>query len=377
MVMTNFNERNMKKGIYYIIFICLSAFLSASLISCTEEKNEIVREKNVDIETLGVSLNELKEVRDNSIYGIIKGNYPEESKEILNTAMATIANLIFKIDAGENVSQDAIAQAAVIASAAIAEFRATVRTESVMFPAELFVDGNDDGFIDFGANADYSRFGDDGNQEFTVELWVKFKTMPGGIGAVVSTFIENGGVRCGWMVNMINGDYFRMTYTQNVEHGLWEPGDGFSDPNRWVHVAAVYKDGGVDGENGVIAKYYENGVLKNTINNNDPGRYYNPADDNRFQLLPMIAFAQHTSDGSLTRKSQGYIKHFHIWKTAKSENEIKNLMDGTTAVTGQEPDLVCGWKFDYTVEDDTNIMDLTGKYTATVRGKHEWQLLLP
>ena len=36
-------------------------------------------------------------------------------------------------------------------------------------------------------------------------------------------------------------------------------------------------------------------------------------------------------------------------------------MNEEIRVTGQEDDVVCGWEFDATVEDDTNIPDLTGK----------------
>ena len=54
-------------------------------------------------------------------------------------------------------------------------------------------------------------------------------------------------------------------------------------------------------------------------------------------------------------KLSGYIKHFHLWKSAKSQGEIKKLMNEEIRVTGQEDDLVCGWEFDATVEDDTNI----------------------
>lgn len=55
--------------------------------------------------------------------------------------------------------------------------------------------------------------------------------------------------------------------------------------------------------------------------------------------------------------------------------KIREIMNKETLVTGQESDLVCGWALDQTVEDDQNIKDLTGKYTAAVKGKYEWVVL--
>ncbi|MBK5722058.1 DUF4972 domain-containing protein [Dysgonomonas sp. Marseille-P4677] len=362
------------------ILIACVFLLSMSFSSCTEEKNDTIRDRNPQIETLGASLTELKTLREESKYGTIKGQYPEESKVILNDAMAVLGRLILDIDEGKSTSQSEIDQAITNAQKAIDNFKASVRTETVLFPAELYVNGDDGGYIDFGTSDDYIKFGEPRNRAYTVELWLKFRTMPGGIGAVVSTFLEDNGVRCGWMVNVINGDYLRMTFAQKEQHKLWEPGDGFGEANKWIHVAVVYNDKGVDGEmedgKPVVAKYYANGVLKNRVVNGESytGNYYG-ANDNNLPNLPMIAFAQYETNGNKTRKSQGYIKHFHIWKTSKSEADIKALMNGTTKVTGKEADLACGWAFDETVEDDQNIKDLTGKHTAAVKGKYQWQIL--
>lgn len=38
----------------------------------------------------------------------------------------------------------------------------------------------------------------------------------------------------------------------------------------------------------------------------------------------------------------GRMKGFHIWKSAKSGEMIKKIMNKEVAVTGQESDLVCG-----------------------------------
>lgn len=367
---------NLLTGMLFALLI----FLSMSFAACTEEKNEGERDNNPYIVELGKSLQSLQDLRDNSQYGDRKGMYPPESKTILEDVMAEIGQIIVDIHSGKeaNPSQEKINQIKAKADKAVSDFEATVLTDNILYPAELYVDGNDGGYIDFGTSDEYIKFGEPRNRAFTVELWVKFKSMPGGIGAVVSTFIEDNGVRCGWMLNTINGDYLRMTYAQKEVHKLWEPGDGLSQTDRWYHIAAVYNDKGVDGdtEDGypVVAKYYVNGELKNKTVNKETytGNYYG-ANDNDMPKLPMIAFAQFNRDGSQTRKVQGYIKHFHIWNKAKSATELKNIMDGATEVTGEESDLACGWAFDLTADDDNNIKDLTGRHTAVLKGKYEWQ----
>ena len=70
------------------------------------------------------------------------------------------------------------------AKKAMEDFKATVIIEYVSVAAELYVDGQNDGYIDFGASENYSKFGNTGEQVFTVELWVKLK-YTSGFGTVV------------------------------------------------------------------------------------------------------------------------------------------------------------------------------------------------
>src|SRR5690606_28665998 len=123
--------------------------------------------------------------------------------------------------------------------------------------------------------------------------------------------------------------------------------------DQWTHFAAVFKDGGFDGEtdgNGqpIVAKIYRNGELKNEIAKRSTDHHY--VSNNL--SYPMTAFLEIKPDGSKNRRISGYMKHFHIWKIAKDGSEINALMNGQTEVTGDEPDLVCGWSFDTTVERD-------------------------
>jgi hypothetical protein len=157
---------------------------------------------------------------------------------------------------------------------------------------------------------------------------------------------------------------------------LWEPGDGFTRLNEWAHIAAVYCDSGVDGDmngtNPVVIKYYINGELKRTVENGNPGSvYYSAADD---KGKAMTAFVQFDKNGNRNREVEGYIKDFRIWKSAKSQAQINDLMNKAVTVTGNESDLVCAWSFDSTVENDKAIPDLTGNYTASVQGNYQWIL---
>lgn len=367
---------------HYIGKLFFTFLISLSLVACTEEKNDTQRDRNADIERLGVVLSEMKTLKEEARFGVNKGNYPDESREILDNAMASLGRLILSIDAAESVSQSEIDQAIANAKKAIEDFKATLITEDPEIPvqpAELYVDGNEGGHIDFGHSSEFISFGEPKNRAFTVELWVKLKTKPDGIGAIVSTFLENGGVRAGWMINMIDGTRMRITYAQKKEHHLWEPGSNYDGIGEWHHIAAVYNDNGVDGEmedgRPVVAKYYVDGVLRDRVVRGSDVEDYYGANDNNLANFSMIAFSQYQLNGNTTRKSQGYIKHFHLWKSAKSAQQLDAIINDPEGVTGQESDLICGWAFTTPAEDNQNIKDLTGRHTASVKGKYEWQLI--
>lgn len=355
----------MKRIINILLLISLLGFSY-----CTEEKNEVIRENNETILPLGEALQKVKQVKDNSVYGGKIGMYPSESKAILEEAMTKISAVILKLHSGESVSQSEIEASISASEASIAAFKATVRTEDLAIPAELYVDGIDgQGYIDFGVNSDFSKFGDPNNQQFTVELWFK-QTKETGFGVIISTFFETS-ERYGWMINHWNGN-MRMAYSMNTREPLIEPAGSFSRLNEWVHISAVYNDKGVDGEmdgeNPVFAKFYINGKLV-ARNTKPAGKYYRP---NELSNAPMIGFAGLTDQLTHFRRMSGFMKDVHIWKTAKSEDEIVNIMNKETEVTGTEEDLVCGWSFDSAPKDNSQIKDLTGKYSASLHGKYEW-----
>lgn len=359
-------------------------FLLAVLLGLTacskDSKKEETRPTDPNVEKLDDYVKNLTALRDTSVYGTYTGMYPQESKEILTPVISEANKLILLIKYGDTQpSQADIEQCYVKLEKAGTDFKASKRTEDAVIAAELFVNGMNGGYIDFGSSPEYSIFGDPGSQQFTVETWFKFTNI-NGFGAAITTFYENGGsrVRKGWMINHFDNQRLRMSYSMSAYDNMLEPGadlpmSGFG--NTWVHFAAVYSDNGFNGErdgNGslIVIKVYRNGDLVGTATKRNSNDRYVGND------LPvsMTAFLEIRSDGSTTRKIAGYIKDFHIWKTAKTREEINQLKNKEITVSGTETDLACGWDFSKTVRDDNNIRDLTGRHSARIIGEHRWDL---
>lgn len=368
------NNNLMKKYPLAIFCVCIWMvfFTVVSLSACSEEKNGDIRVENTEIRSIGKVMAELRQIRDTAVYGKFKGMYPEESKDILNKAIKQLADLILSLHQGEVVPTETKDNSIANAYEAMKTFKATVRTEDEKAPAaELFVDGIDgNGYINFGVQPAYSSFGEADNQQFTVELWFK-QAKPTNFGCILSTFYENSENRFGWMMNTWNG-HLRMSYSL-TSRGLIEPAKAYKVLNKWIHLAAVYNDKGVDGEmeNGkpVFLKFYLNGEEVSRMVKPD-GRSYvsNPLDN-----CPMIGFAGVTSDGKLFRRLSGYMKDIHIWNKTKTPTEIADIMNKKITVSGSEPDLVCGWSFDAEPRDSKKIIDLTNRYYASVEGSYEWR----
>ncbi|WP_199768721.1 LamG-like jellyroll fold domain-containing protein [Sphingobacterium sp. HMA12] len=242
--------------------------------------------------------------------------------------------------------------------------------------AELYVNGRNGGYIDFGYSPNYSNFGVEGKQAFTVELWLKMKYTES-FGSIISCFNEDSQTqtRKGWVVNNFNNARLRMTLGLK-NWGLLEPGFDFSSTEQWVHFAAVVDENGINGEqiNGkpVVVKVYQNGILKDQSTSFDGGNYLS-----NYLQTPMIAFGQPAGVGGMTSnwRLSGYIKDFHLWKSAKSADVIQKIMNKEIDVTGFEPDLVCGWRFNAIPSNNQDIKDLTKQYSAKIVGDHQWTTL--
>lgn len=358
------------KHFYFIYIIVFFSFLSCS----DSNKNEVVDVTSFVKEMQSVC-DDAIELRDKAVYGIKEGMYPEESKYILDDAIIQLEKTIrfFKNGTEIEPNQQKVDDAITEMNKAIADFKATILTEDVYKKVELYVNGRAGGHIDFGHSPSYSKFGEIGKQAFTIELWFKLKYTEG-FGSIISCFNEDGETqtRKGWVINNFDNSRVRMTIGLD-NWGLMEPGVNFSTTEEWAHFAAVIDENGINGEqiNGkpVVIKVYLNGELKDQSTAQDGKNYLS-----NYLETSMVAFGQPASVGGMTDawRLSGYIKDFHIWNTAKSENDLIKIMNKEILVTGSESDLVCGWEFTTTVDDDENIPDLTGNYSAKLVGEYQW-----
>lgn len=365
----------MKTIFKFLIPIMVISFLQ---ISCSDDKTDCPVCLSTYTFRMELVRDEMKDLRDNAKYGDKKDMYPAESKYILDDAIIQLEKTIRFIKNGTETdpTQEKVDAAIALAHKAMEEFKATIRTEDLpaeFKKAELLMDG---GYIDFGRHAEYSSFGSLGQQQFTVELWLKIKTLSG-FGSVVSCFNEDGGkqTRKGWIVNNFGNTRLRMSIgLEGFE--LLEPGLDFTTTNTWVHFAAVINEKGFEGEEidgkPVVIKVYLNGELKDKASEKGDFKYL--LND---ELTSMTGFGQSGGNGDITNdwRLSGSMRDFHIWKSAKSEDDIRKLMNKEIAVTGSETDLVCGWEFTSTVEDDEDIKDLTGKYSAKLVGTYQWNII--
>ena len=358
----------------------LSVLLMGVCFSCSDNDGDGIKVYEYR-EQIGKKIKELTDLQASATFGLREGMYPETSRVILENAIVDLKVFL------QTLKEKTIAEAQIpeatekllkSSDAKIAEFKATVRTEDLLVPAELQVNGKNGGYIDFGAHPEYSTFGERGKQAFTVEFWVKLKDVEGFF-FLISTFTDdesNDHERKGWCVNSYNygGNNMRMTYGMGF-NDLMEPAFGFSTVEEWVHLAIVTNEEGVDGDRSgdrpIMTKMYLNGELKlSTTSHQDVSKPYYSNNSN----VPMVAFGGMTASGNRIgdKGANGSMKHLHIWNTPKSQEEIRQLMDHPDNVKGTENDLVCGWTFSKMALDDQNIKDLTGKYTAKLVGDYKW-----
>lgn len=88
-------------------------------------------------------------------------------------------------------------------------------------------------------------------------------------------------------------------------------------------------------------------------------------------ITHMWAFARQEGSVNAAAPTSGWysgsIRNFHIWNRALTPDEIQDLAAGEK-VTKDSKGLVAGWEFTSTVEDNQNIPDITGKYSAKLVG---------
>ncbi len=301
----------------------------------------------------------LEQTLAEAIVGDLDGEYPQASYDDLKAALAALKKGISQAKAGEFILQFEVDNFVNAAEKALTLFKNSVnKSVEVGAPAELFVNGIDHkGYIDFGSSSEYDP------ANFTVELWTKHSEdfIEFTFGSLISTFISPIPYK-GWTLHYwgVANSLIRLSVgTNNANPDLTLPTLYTTAPTNygeWFHVAGVY-----DTKIGRMSLYI-NGELKTSYDLPDlmvPGTTESE--------LRMWAFVEPLDQA---RCCSGYIKRFRLWSSAKSESEIKALMD--TDVSGTESGLVCAWDFDVKPENDEAIVDKTGRHTAKIVGVYKW-----
>lgn len=367
----------------YKIFLLIQLLVAMSLFSCSSDDEEPIQtgeEKDyteVFIERLTTLVDDIKTLRDEATFGEKAGMYPEGSEEILDTEITKLENHLTSLkDGSKKIRPSDMDRIIDEANNSKSKFRTTMRTEDfIAIPAELYVNGKNGGYIDFGIHHEYSNFGEQGKQAFTVELWMKFESF-GSFDHILTNFIDgqdNPRLRKGWGINYYNeasNKLLRMTYPIG-DYDLFEPGIEFEDVGQWVHIAIVTNEPMTDDDDPHFFKMYINGNLAKKENHGRGNSY--TSNDEPTSMLGFIYANYDGSIGEFRKGTVGYMKHIHIWKEAKTQAEIQSIMNDPESVTKDSPNLVCGWTFNRTVSNENAIKDITGKFSAKLLGDYQWR----
>ena len=325
-------------------------------------------------------------LKDDSQWGNHKDQYPLESKDILQQAIDNLYSVSERAQSGAiaNFTQALYDDAVQEAETLMAQVEDSQWAEDHI-TWNLFVDGNQGGYIDFGYSEDYVKFGEDANQAFTIELWVNVKEYCNQSGEDNSTFLST----------MTQKDYWSGWRAQDRTKGLmrtmvahwqddgpsnpgeWEPGWKKSDnwtQNRWTHYAFLFRDKGLPGfDTPTDVKCYsmiDGNRVGELIRVGEPWRTYIEDNSVNYQV-PMTGFCALDDNGNRKEWFSGYIKKIRIWKTNRTEDQVKQSYLGIEDdVTADNPDLVAAWDFENlgAKPEGNEITDLTGRHVATLKG---------
>lgn len=358
----------------------MKKFKDSVILDVSEEQRNLQQLKN--------KLSELQNILDTSVYGTEPGTYPESSKSILNEAIRELTALIDEVASGSVTLTNVMVEEAIQkADTEIDLFRETqIETETFY---NLAVDGNNGGYIDFGYHKEFADFGDKQHAALTIELWVKIDEYCTKQHEDNSTYLAacNDGPWGGWRVYSRfhtggNDDLIRATiaYDKAGQVDLWEPsyGSPLLGYQTWMHYAIVYAEDGVPGEDqDERFRMFYNGEKKGrSIRLGQDVRHWAYTADAYHQAqIPMTAFCRLKADGTRMEYFSGSIKYMRIWKKARTADEIKASAEGNYTVDPADPNLVCAWDFVIPETEldmtKTEFKDLTGKYTAVLKGGAE------
>ena len=360
-----------------------------------ESVNIDVTEEQRNLQPLKNKLLELQNILETSTYGTEPGTYPESGKDILNAAIQELTDLIDKVYSGSVTLTSVMMEETIQkVDADINSFRG-MEIEVEKF-YNLAVDGNGGGYIDFGYHKEYADFGDKEHAAMTIELWVKIDAYCSSLFEDNSTYLSacNDAPWGGWRIQSRyhkggSDDMIRtsLAYDKDGRIELWEP--SYNGPllgyQTWMHYAAVYAEDGLPGEDqDERFRMYYNGEKKGSgiRLGQDVRRWAYKADGYNQAQIPMTAFCRLRANKTRMEYFSGSIKYMRIWKKARTADEIRVSAEGNHAVDPNDPNLVCAWDFVVSKKDldvtKTEFKDLTGKYTATLKGATKnftWKLI--
>ena len=361
-------------------------FKDSVIVDVSQEERNLQQLKN--------KMSELQNLLVNSVYGDVPGTYPEESKTILEIAIQELEILINGVTSGEIVSltNEMVIEAIQKADGSVDDFRDTEIKKETIY--NLYVDGNQGGYIDFGYKQEFADFGANQHAAFTIELWVKIDEYCNKPGEDNSTYLaaSNDSPWGGWRIysryhNGNQDDVIRTTIAykkdadkQNVD--LWEP--LYRSPllgyQKWMHFAVVYAEDGVPGEDQDerFRMFYNGDKKGESIRLGQDVRQWSYSSTSYTNArIPMTAFCRLREDGSRVEYFSGFIKYMRIWKKARTADEIKKAAQGDYSIDSSDPNLVCAWDFVVSEKnlnkEQLEFTDLTGRHTATLKGSYSWK----
>ena len=328
-------------------------------------------------------------VNDETKWGNHQGQYPVENKSVLESAAKDLESLAERIKSGSitDMTQEIYDDAIAAADKKLQEVENSAWPEDNLV-WNLFVDGNKGGYIDFGYSEDFVKFGDDNNQNFTIELWINIKEFCSKSGEDNSTFLAAfvNSPRSGWRVQYrkVNGGnehWLRgsMAHWQNEgpkDPEWWEPRAIVNNPkDKWTHFAFAVADNGVPGfdppqEHTKSCVFVNGSQSGEVIRVGEAWRTYinNGCIEEK---MPMTAFCRLNTDKT-TREEyfSGYIKYMRIWKGIRSRDDLRLSAMGQVDVDPNDPNLVAAWDFEVlgAQPTGTTITDITGRHVATLKG---------
>lgn len=324
----------------------------------------------VSFDQLYEKMSDITTILDTATFGETNNTYPLSSETLLKTEKEKLEKAISMAIADLFYLQYEVDSYVISADKTIDLFKESLQL--ILDPgtlADLQIFGKDQmGYIDFGKSSEFGA-----GQQWTIEVWIKYDKnfYESAMGDYISTFFYDGKTDKhmeGWTINFLGGQ-LRTTIGMGPQpERVLEYGGVHPDKyGAWMHLATTY-DGAANSKQ--LKMYIDGEVFWEKDNDiKDPGgslQSYRP----NTRDLRMWAFARPTAPGNCMT---GYIKNFRKWNNVKSKDEIKALM--TTEVGGTESGLVFAWNFTEVPEDDQNIVDETGGFSAKIVGVHKWHEL--